>query len=250
MMRWIYLSPHFDDVVLSCGGVIYEQVQAGQAVEIWTMCAGAPPNGSLPPFAAELHARWQTGAEAVSARRAEDIAACRVLGAAWRHWDLPDCIYRRLPDGEPLIRGEDDLWVDGLDERALPDLLTARTWLADQLPVHCRLVVPLTIGRHIDHHIARAAAESLGRPLWYYADYPYVVTKRVNVRAWLGPGWRRQRRLVSPAGLAAWQTSIAQYHSQISTFWADLGQMQTAVQEYLAQGGNALWKRQSATGMG
>jgi LmbE family N-acetylglucosaminyl deacetylase len=33
-MRWIYLSPHFDDAVLSCGGLIFDQAQAGTPVEI------------------------------------------------------------------------------------------------------------------------------------------------------------------------------------------------------------------------
>ena len=28
-MRWIYLSPHFDDAVLSCGGLIWEQTHSG-----------------------------------------------------------------------------------------------------------------------------------------------------------------------------------------------------------------------------
>jgi len=39
-MRWIYLSPHFDDAVLSCGGLIFDQTCGGTAVEIWTVFAG------------------------------------------------------------------------------------------------------------------------------------------------------------------------------------------------------------------
>ena len=70
-MAWIYLSPHFDDAVLSCGGLIWEQVRRGERVEIWTVCAGAIPPGPLSPFAAELHARWGTGMASVEARRAE-----------------------------------------------------------------------------------------------------------------------------------------------------------------------------------
>ena len=44
-MHWIYLSPHFDDAVLSCGGMIWEQVHSGETVEIWTLCAGQIPKG-------------------------------------------------------------------------------------------------------------------------------------------------------------------------------------------------------------
>jgi len=38
--------PHFDDAVLSCGGLIWEQTQKGIPVEIWTVCAGDAPPGS------------------------------------------------------------------------------------------------------------------------------------------------------------------------------------------------------------
>jgi LmbE family N-acetylglucosaminyl deacetylase len=97
-MTWIYLSPHFDDIALSCGGQVWEQAQAGQAVSIWTICGGEPPDGPLSAFAQEHHERWGTGRQAVAARREEDIAACKILSAAYRHFDLPDCLYRRVDD--------------------------------------------------------------------------------------------------------------------------------------------------------
>jgi LmbE family N-acetylglucosaminyl deacetylase len=50
-MRWIYLSPHFDDAVLSCGGLIFEQARQGIPIEIWTIFAGNPPPGPLSMFA-------------------------------------------------------------------------------------------------------------------------------------------------------------------------------------------------------
>src|SRR5512146_806517 len=109
---WIYLSPHFDDAILSCGALIWQQGQSGQRVEVWTVCAGEIPPGPLTPYAEELHARWGTGLSSVAARRAEDEVACRAVGAMPRWFSVPDCIYRRLPDsGEPVVTGEDDLWL-------------------------------------------------------------------------------------------------------------------------------------------
>src|SRR5690606_25674008 len=46
-MRWIYLSPHLDDAALSAGGWIYDQVQAGNSVEIWNLMCGLPPTTEL-----------------------------------------------------------------------------------------------------------------------------------------------------------------------------------------------------------
>ena len=69
-MEWIFISPHLDDIALSCGGLVWELAHAGDQVSIWTICAGEPPVAPLSPFAESLHDRWQTGAEATQRRRA------------------------------------------------------------------------------------------------------------------------------------------------------------------------------------
>jgi LmbE family N-acetylglucosaminyl deacetylase len=108
-MHWIFLSPHYDDAALSCGGIIWEEVRRGAQVSIWTVCAAPPPPGVLSPFAEELHARWKTGPQATDQRRLEDIASCAHLGAAYLHLNLTDCIYRRGPNGEFLYPSEESL---------------------------------------------------------------------------------------------------------------------------------------------
>src|SRR5215211_4590933 len=103
-MRWIYLSPHLDDAVLSAGGLIYEQTNSGIPVEIWTFMCGYPPAGDVSPFAEEQHQQWgfATAEEAMRARRQEDRNAAAVVGAQVAHFDFLDCIYRRGKDGEWL----------------------------------------------------------------------------------------------------------------------------------------------------
>ena len=76
-MRWIYLSPHFDDAVLSCGGVIFEQSRQGIQTEIWTIFAGSPPHSvfSLDPNVVhygELTITGSSGHTAYHLRRALD----------------------------------------------------------------------------------------------------------------------------------------------------------------------------------
>ncbi|MES0360796.1 MAG: PIG-L family deacetylase, partial [Anaerolineales bacterium] len=96
-MEWIYLSPHFDDIALSCGGLVWEQVKAGDKVSIWTICAGKPPPQPLSSYAQSIHKRWETNQEAVSVRRAEDILSSQRMGANPRYFSIPDAIYRRSP---------------------------------------------------------------------------------------------------------------------------------------------------------
>lgn len=252
-MRWVYLSPHFDDVVLSCAGIIFDQVAAGETVEAWTVCAGAPSEDApLSDFALKLHERWQTGVGAVAVRRAEDEAALRLLGVVGRYWELPDCIYRRLPgpDGAPeaggwLVSGEDDLWQPvHPQEQATADRLVA--WLVEELtPADC-LISPLTLGDHVDHSIVRAAAERAvglaGCALWYYPDYPYAVRPAVQIADKTGPGWQPECREISGAGLRAWQAAIACYESQMSTFWPGRAEMEASIEAYSRQGGTCLWR--------
>ncbi len=45
MKTWIFVSAHFDDVVLSAGGLVWELTRRGDQVEVWTVCAGNPPAG-------------------------------------------------------------------------------------------------------------------------------------------------------------------------------------------------------------
>jgi len=242
-MRWIYLSPHFDDVALSSGGLVWEQVQSGEQVEIWTICAGAPPSDELlSPFAQQLHMRWQTEEEAVATRKKEDLSAASRLGAGLRYWDLPDFIYRRLPDGSWLVNGEEDLWKP-VHELEMPVVERLARWLAQQLRPKDNLVCPLTLGNHVDHFLTRAAAEQLGRSLWYYADYPYALAVGDELASKTGENWHRKCYTVTRAALEAWQDAIGSYTSQISTFWGGLDEMRTALESYWrSNGGTCLWK--------
>ncbi len=241
-MDWIVLSPHLDDAVLSCGGWIHQRVQAGDQVEIFTICAGDAPAGAFSLLAEELHARWGSGVDATALRRAEDLQACQQLGAFARHFNIPDCIYRRNPtSGSPLIERNQDLFQPLPDvERPLVESIAAE--LAGWISAQCLLVSPLTLGGHIDHHLTRAAAEQTHRPLLYYADYPYLLQDEARFTAALDANWKTCTFAIPPASLAAWQNAIACYRSQISTFWQDEAAMRAAIEHYWRRGGGGrLW---------
>jgi len=115
--------------------------------------------------------------------------------------------------------------------------------LAKALSPSEELVAPLALGGHVDHRLSRAAAEALERPLWYYADYPYVSRHPDQILALREAGWEETIFDVSQEGLEAWQEAIAAHRSQISTFWPDLESMYAEIQDYLElTGGAALWR--------
>ena len=252
-MEWIYFSPHLDDVSLSCGGLVWEQRGAGLPVSVWTICAGDPPPGPVSPFAESLHARWQMGAQAVSHRRLEDIASCAELGAAYRHLQVPDCIYRRgNVSNDVLYTSEASLFGElNPEEAALVDQHCEE--LLEILPDQAHLVCPLALGRHVDHQLTRVMVEKViqsrpqntGWDLRYYADYPYAhneIQTLTNLQRSLA--WKMHNYPVTEDGLLAWQRAVAAYASQISTFWQDLDTMKTDLRSYAHQvGGVRLWQR-------
>lgn len=244
-MDWVYLSPHFDDAALSCGGLIWEQVQAGETAHVWTICAGTAPE-ELSVFAQSLHTRWKTGMEAVDQRRNEDIASCRLMGAQFRHYAIPDCIYRKDPEGKTFLYDSEEAifgklhpaemnLVESLSENLLQDI----TRLA---PQPCVLVCPLALGNHVDHQLTRLAAEATGIPLYYYADYPYVLNEVAFAERLYQSGFVDEIFPISEAGVQAWQRAIAAHVSQVSTFWPDPDSMHSAIRNYLEDhGGTRLW---------
>jgi LmbE family N-acetylglucosaminyl deacetylase len=186
-MGWIFLSPHCDDVALSLGGWVWEQAHASQAASIWTVCAGEADPAALSPFAQALHNRWGILPGAAASRREEDRCSCERLGATYRYLSIPDCIYRGST--EPFYPSEESLWGDlHPAESSLLETLSAA--LLRELPPEARLVCPLALGHHVDHQLTRRAAEAAGRPLWYYADYPYALQAAAELEGLKQAGWQ------------------------------------------------------------
>lgn len=256
-MDWIYLSPHFDDAALSCGGLIWEQAQGGNSVSIWTTCAGRFPPGELSAVARELHARWWASRDDISRseteeegrivelRREEDLRACNLLSAACYHFDIPDCIYRFGKGDDGLPRYYYPKWeaiTSQLDPGETPVVTALADRLSSHLPGGAQLVIPLGLGNHVDHQLSRLAAERLQRELWYYADFPYTREQGGVLENLKRAGWKPRRFRISPAGLDAWQRSVAAYRSQISSFWPNLEAMRDELEQYCEKaGGVVLW---------
>jgi LmbE family N-acetylglucosaminyl deacetylase len=212
-MRWIYLSPHLDDVVLSAGGLIYEQTRAGVPVEIWTFMCGFPPeDGEYSPLAQLNHATWgfSSAAEAVRARRTEDLNAVAILGAKAMHFNFLDCIYRRGKSGEWLYQ---DIFLPPHDMDAdLPSRIAEA--ISPRLTRDDVLVCQLSVGSHVDHVIVRQAAELLGKSIIYDIDIPYLFYTPEEL-AQKSVGMKESVHSITEAGLRSWQEAALAYSSQI-----------------------------------
>lgn len=242
----IYLSPHLDDVTLSCGGQVFQATSTGQRVLIVTITAGDPP-AAVSGYAQSLHDRWALVTDAVAARRAEDEVANAILGADTLHWSLPDCIYRYHPvTGAPFYVSDPDIF-GAVNPAELPMVATLSEQIA-ALPTHRQLYVPLTLGHHVDHQLTRLAAEAAfaKTALCYYEDYPYAQKPGAlaTVIAASDPAWQATTVLLTEAAIQAKIAAIAAFKSQFSTFFQDMADLERQIRTFTASvGGERHWRQ-------
>ncbi len=148
----IFLSPHLDDAVFSCAGMIQQMIRTGKRVLVVTF--------------------FTSGYDGYDQRRTEDIAAVSFLGASVLHLGQTDAPYR-IPaylTFREIIFGwhpQDELTLastlqllEGLCEREQPESIFA----------------PLGVGGHVDHRIVHESVKRLSWPasLYFYEDRPYA----------------------------------------------------------------------------
>ena len=143
----LYVSPHADDVVFSCGGAVARDVAAGRRTVIVTVFSDARRSGRV-----------------VDDRRSVENLGAEFIAAGLTDASLRGPRYRRLegllrPMGEPEHAMVDEV------QRLLESIHSPGS----------ELLLPLGSGGHIDHQICYEAGRRLaGRfHTWFYEDMPY-----------------------------------------------------------------------------
>jgi LmbE family N-acetylglucosaminyl deacetylase len=161
----IYVSPHMDDAVLSCGGRITMQIERGERVLVATAFteAGDGKRSSK---------RLNAPASALSQRQKEEEEALGRLGADFILLGYRDGLFRqRLP----LLRYGLHLRAPARFASLLGALLSDLEKICTAAACH-NLYLPLGIGQHIDHHLVFLTGEDMSRKgidVSFYEDIPY-----------------------------------------------------------------------------
>ncbi|HET9656840.1 MAG TPA: PIG-L family deacetylase [Kineosporiaceae bacterium] len=178
----LVLSPHLDDAVLSCAGLL-STLAPGVRVRVvtfFTEAAAGPLTRAARSFLRQ--AGWSGDPDAFyRQRRGEDREAVGRLGAAWTHVGLVDALFRSRQGWAPggvgdrfagpvrrvlpevtyrypsyrydIARGR----VSRADRGLRRDLTERVARLLDELhPL--AVLAPLGVGRHVDHLLVRDAA--------------------------------------------------------------------------------------------
>jgi LmbE family N-acetylglucosaminyl deacetylase len=231
--RWIFLSPHLDDAILSCGGLI-ARLTRNRRVEIWTLFCGAPRFGPFSDLASWMHqvSGGQTGSRLARIRRREDNAAAQFLGAKCVHFHYHDAVYRRSASKKFLYSDNRQNSWSPHDDWLVADI-SGR--LSQCLHDGDRLLFPLAVGKHVDHMITRAAAETLSfRNSASYPDVPYAQRFPIELVA-ATAGSRIIEYTVDDSCITKWVQAVALYSSQIRMLEEAVGSLSDLIHSYATQ---------------
>ncbi len=254
----LFLSPHADDAALSCGGQIAQLVQRGERVVIFTVMGGEPPADFRPtPFTQALHQKWGLVDNPVAARRVEDEAAARSLGAEIKFGPFADAIYRVDPQTNKAMYVDDPTLfgavhandpVQDARRAAVVQAIIKVFDLKESDVIHA----PLGVGRHVDHQLVRDMAKSLVRwrpnnPVYFYEDFPYTRQGESAIKAASVALEMELDRVTHPIDAEAIDTKITAikcYKSQLASLnWDSPVAMATEVRSYIAKvGGEREWR--------
>ncbi|WP_146149379.1 PIG-L deacetylase family protein [Kineococcus rhizosphaerae] len=221
--RWVVLSPHLDDAVLSCGNLLLALAGRGWPATVatfFTECS-APLTLSAQAFLRQCGA--SSAPVLYEERRREDAEAVAACGARALHAGLPDALFRRFRSSVvPELAHVYPTWrfhlSRGVVSRRDPAVALVDRLLADLLAepsdLPTVLVAPMGIGGHVDHVLVGQAAERArgraGVRVVRYADVPYVLSSALpaGVRRFAGPGkaevighYRNQVHALFPQGV-------------------------------------------------
>ncbi|MEV1156013.1 PIG-L family deacetylase [Micromonospora chokoriensis] len=208
-MRRVLLSPHPDDAVWSCGGMLRRWAGHGELV-VATVFDGGTPR-----------------------RRDEDEAALSQWGLAPVSLRFTDAADRRDENGRPLYAGPLALRrAPHPADRVLVDRVADR--LRDVIAGCNLLLLPLAERTHVDHRITRLAAEdAVGQAppvIRYYREFPYAPPA--------SPGYRSQEQ---DADFGAWLRGSLAYTSQVEAMFGTSAAFARRLREHSGPPGRSRW---------
>jgi LmbE family N-acetylglucosaminyl deacetylase len=221
--RHIFLSPHYDDIALSCGGTAVLLSREGRQPEV-ALIFGSPPDPTTPltSFAESLHAEWGLdSAQVIAGRRGEEAIASVILGTTDSFLPFRDAIYR----GERYLSNDGIFGPVAEDEADVPGAIIEALRLEAAERPTTRLYAPLAIGNHVDHQLAFAAGVALakrGWAVWFYEDLPYALRKDARDERITSANIELRTAAIVDVG-STWEQKLAAimaYPSQLATVFS------------------------------
>lgn len=244
----LVLSPHLDDAALSVGGYLHRLTREGERVLVVNVFAAeAPDDEVLDRSVRELHETWRQAGKFEGSimlhRRSEEEAALGLLGVDLIYLRFLDAAYRGYAEGEPryvpLTR------VFGKPHPNDKTLLAELKQAFEMLPKANSWILPMGMGRHVDHLLVRDAAEAVCKAeILYFEDFPYSRDSSVRLKTilWRLLIWRRDFKELLEDDVQAKVDAIRCYRSQLAAVFPSPQVLADDVRDFTGDK-ERLWRR-------
>ena len=238
---YIYISPHLDDVPLSCSGAMCCQQAQGLDILVVTLFAGEP-QPPFSPFVQSVHRSWHAPEERpYQVRMEEERNAMELLGVdyAWLNWF--EILYRdpELVDANDIFWEPDTAVVSSHDAALFTTLCN---WFADAALTYpgAQFVVPLGLGMHRDHQfVFQAALKTLDKNrVLFFEDFPYATYySQDELIEYVKPYAMSYSEIDISACLERRIAASEAYQSQIPTLFFMASSFRALIHEYTLEAG-------------
>jgi len=162
------LSPHLDDAAFSAGGTLACLADQGWNVVLATLFTASVPQPSGFALACQTDKGFSPDTDYMALRRAEDLVACKTLGARPVWLGLREAPHRGYGSAAELFAEPHE---DDTTEQAAAVIAGLLSSLRPSL-----LLAPQAIGAHVDHVLTVRAILELrpATPVLWWQDFPYT----------------------------------------------------------------------------
>ena len=167
-MRALFLSPHLDDVVFSCGATLARLASDGHEPMVLTIFTGNVDSPQGFALQCQTSKGLAPNVDYMALRRAEDGKAAKILGVQnlihWPFLEAPHRGYNSAPELFAGLRSGDEIWQE---------IAVRLAEIGNFDVVFC----PQGLGNHVDHQQVLRAALAVFAPtkIYFYRDTPYAI---------------------------------------------------------------------------
>lgn len=181
----IFISPHLDDVILSCGEFVAKLRNTKREVLVITIFSGTPMSENISHAAKLFHDSCNLGDNAMHFRKNEDEKAMKLLDVEYIHIGELESLYRKNTDGTYKYNEIEHIFTTDTSNEI--DTIKCLSSKIENIFANMnidKIYIPLGIGNHIDHVITRKSIENIASKFffkkYYYEDTPYVCNLESN----------------------------------------------------------------------
>lgn len=225
-LRCVFISPHLDDAILSCGGLMLELARKTEltVINVFTATHNGPYTLSARKFL-QASGNYSNANKLYEARVTEDRQALSKLGVNVTNLGIADALFRTKPKQSLLGKILPEFnhvyptykWhITKSVNKTDPALADVRKQLEKVNQKKTVVFVPYGIGNHVDHQLVSNVSKNLFQRLVLYSDFPY------NIRLDdYGDKTERYRRIELTPNLKEKTKLIKFYQTQFTGLFPD-----------------------------